>query len=186
MTPRVTFEPRVMGIDLAAEQSGVALPDESTTALKAKKVTGRARTLADDQARMHYVETSMDALLDKHKPHLVVMEDYAAHAKGGSAHRLAEIGGIVRLACWKANAPLVLVNLSHVKMYATGNGAATKSQMATSAQARAGLVFPTEDECDAWWMRAMGCDWLGHPIVTVPKAQRDVLTRVKAWPEVGS
>jgi hypothetical protein len=49
---------------------------------------------------------------------------------------------------------------------------------------RAGLVFPTEDECDAWWMRAMGWDWLGHPVVDLPKAQRAVLEKVKGWPEV--
>ncbi|MEU7891733.1 crossover junction endodeoxyribonuclease RuvC [Nonomuraea sp. NPDC049152] len=176
------IEPRVMGLDLAAEQSGVALPDDTTVAIKAKKVSG-TRTLADDQARMDHVEASFSHLLAVYRPNLLVVEDYAAHAKGAGLHRLAEIGGNIRLACWRADVPIALVNLTHVKIYATGNGAATKSQMATSAQGRAGLVFPTEDECDAWWMRAMGCDWLGQPIVKVPEAQRDVLQRVKGWPE---
>ncbi len=76
------------------------------------------------------------------------------------------------------------MNLTHVKQYATGDGGATKSQMATAALSRAGLTFPTEDECDAWWMRAMGWDWLGHPVVDLPKAQRAVLAKVKGWPEV--
>lgn len=31
-------------------------------------------------------------------------------------------------------------------------------------------------------MRSMGLDWLGHPLVELPKAQRDALAKV-AWPE---
>jgi Holliday junction resolvasome RuvABC endonuclease subunit len=173
-----------MGADLAAEQSGVALPDNTTMVIKAKKVTGRPRTLADDLARMDHVEATFAPLLPKHRPTLIVIEDYASGIKGNPVHRIAEIGGLVRLAGYRAGVPITLVNNTHVKIYATGNGGASKSQMATSAQARAGLVFPTEDECDAWWMRAMGCDWLGHPIVKVPQSQRDVLQRVKGWPEV--
>ncbi|GAA5046318.1 Holliday junction resolvasome RuvABC endonuclease subunit [Thermocatellispora tengchongensis] len=175
---------RVMGLDLAAEQSGVALPDNTTVAIRAPKVTKRARTLADDQVRMDHIDTTFRALLDDYQPTLLVVEDYAAGMKGNPVHRLAEIGGLIRLACWRASVPIALINPTHVKIYATGHGGATKSQMATSAQGRTGLVFPTEDECDAWWMRAMGCEWLGQPIVKVPQSQRDVLERVKGWPEV--
>lgn len=34
------------------------------------------------------------------------------------------------------------------------------------------------------WIRAMGCDWLGYPVVDLPKAQRAVLAKVKGWPAV--
>ncbi|WP_433426271.1 crossover junction endodeoxyribonuclease RuvC (plasmid) [Microtetraspora malaysiensis] len=176
--------PRIMGLDLAAEQSGVALPDDTTTAITAPKASGKVRTLADDLNRMDHVDKAFRALLAVHRPHLIVIEDYANGIKGNPIHRLAEIGGLIRLACYREGVPIALVNIMHVKMYATGNSGATKSQMATAALSRAGLVFPTEDECDGWWMRAMGCEWAGHPIVTVPKAQREVLQRVKGWPEV--
>ncbi|WP_440100067.1 crossover junction endodeoxyribonuclease RuvC [Streptosporangium sp. H16] len=176
--------PRVMGWDLAAEQSGVALPDGTTTVIKAKKVTGRPRTFDDDMRRLDLVDRRSAELVAAHPADLAVIEDYAAGIRGNPVHRLAECGGKVRLNCWRAGVPIALVNVMHVKEYATGNGAAKKSQMATAAQARAGLVFPTEDECDAWWIRAMGCDWLGHPVVDLPKAQRAVLAKVKDWPEM--
>lgn len=175
--------PRVMGLDLSAEQTGVALPDGATLVIKPRKVTGRTRTLTDDLERLYHVADTVRDLLGKHGPQLAVIEDYAANAKGQSLHRLAEIGGVVRLACYRAGVPIALVNIKHVKMYATGNGSATKSQMAVAALERAGCKFASDDECDAWWMRAMGMDWAGNPIVTVPKSQRDVLGRVKDWPE---
>lgn len=172
---------RVIGLDLAAEQSGVATPD-GTTIIKAPKPAGKTRTLADDLNRLDHIEAAITTLLDTHQPHLVVIEDYASGIRGNPVHRLAEVGGVVRLACRRAGARIALVNVMHLKIYATGSGKATKSQMATSAQARAGLVFPTEDECDAWWLRAMGLDALGHPLIDLPKVNRDALAKV-AWPQ---
>lgn len=173
--------PRVIGFDLAADASGVALPDE-THVIHAPKKTGKTRSLSDDLARLDHIATTADAILSAVAPHLVVIEDYAPGIKSAAAHRLAEISGAVRLACWRRQIPIALVNVMHLKIYATGSGKATKSQMATAALKRAGLEFATEDECDAWWLRAMGLDHLGHPLVELPKAQRDALAKV-AWPE---
>ncbi|MFB4275799.1 crossover junction endodeoxyribonuclease RuvC [Nonomuraea sp. MTCD27] len=173
--------PCVIGLDLAAEQSGVATP-EGTTIIKAPKAASKTRTLADDLNRLDHIEATITALLNTYQPHLIVIEDYASGIRGNPVHRLAEVGGVVRLACHRAGAQMALVNVMHLKIYATGSGKATKSQMATSAQGRAGLLFPTEDECDAWWLRAMGLDALGHAVVELPKAQRDALGKV-AWPE---
>lgn len=179
-----TTTPRVIGLDLAAEVSGVALPS-MTTVIKAPKKTGKTRTLADDLNRLSHIEREASGLLDAIDPHLVVIEDYAPGIRSAAAHRLAEISGAVRLACHRRQIPIALVNVMHLKIYATGTGGATKSQMATAALSRAGLEFPTEDECDAFWLRAMGMAALGHPIVDLPKAQRDALTKV-AWPQAAA
>ncbi|WP_424533687.1 crossover junction endodeoxyribonuclease RuvC [Sphaerisporangium viridialbum] len=177
--------PRVMGWDLAAEQSGVALPDGTTTVIKAKKVSGRKRTFADDMERLDLVDRRSDELIAVHRPTLAVIEDYAAGIRGNPVHRLAECGGAVRLNCWRAGAQVALVNLTHVKIYATGHGGATKSQMATAALSRAGLMFATEDECDAAWMRWLGLDLLGHPEFPLPEKNRSVLGKIKL-PDGGS
>ncbi|MER6171320.1 hypothetical protein [Streptosporangium sp. NPDC001681] len=170
--------PRVMGWDLAAEQSGVALPDGTTAVIKAKKVTGRKRTFADDMERLDHVAHRAAALLFLNEPYLAVIEDYAPGIRSAAAHRLAEISGAVRLACYRADVPVVLANVQYVKIYATGKGGATKSEMATSAQSRTGLVFPTEDECDAAWMRWLGLDLLGHPQFPLPAKNRSVLGKI--------
>jgi Holliday junction resolvasome RuvABC endonuclease subunit len=172
---------KVLGFDLAAERSGVALPDGTTLAITAPKVRGR-RTLADDLDRIDHIESRVQDVLVLHRPRLAVIEDYAAGLHSSAAHRLAEISGVVRLACYRAGIGVALVNPMHLKTYATGSSKATKSQMATAAQGRAGLVFPTEDECDAWWLRAMGLDHLGAPIVDLPKTHRAALDKV-TWPE---
>lgn len=174
--------PRVLGLDLAAECSGVALPDGSTAVITAPPGAS-PRTLADNLDRMDFVTGAVEEYLEECRPTLVVLEDYAPGAKGASAHRLAEIGGCVRLACYRAGAALVLVGTRQVKQYATGKGTAQKSDMRLALYKRAAVEVPTEDEVDAWWLRAMGADALGAPLVDMPAASRSVLDRI-AWPEV--
>lgn len=178
--------PRVIGLDLAAESTGVALPDGSTLTIKAPKARGKKRTLADDLARMDHAATQMAAVLG-HPADLAVIEDYAASIRSAAAHRLAEVGGIVRLACHRAGVPIALVNNMHLKIYATGTTKAEKRDMSMWAFKRAGVEFPNSDECDAWWLRAMGLDHLGHPVVDLPKVQRAALypkTKKDVWPEL--
>lgn len=180
------MKPRVIGLDLAAESTGVALPDGTTLTIRAPKARGKTRTLADDLARMDHAEVEMAAVL-KHTADLVVIEDYAAGIKSAAAHRLAEIGGIIRLACHRAGVPIALINNMHLKIYATGTTKAEKRDMSMWAYKRAGVEFPNSDECDAWWLRAMGLDHLGYPVVELPQAQRAALypkTKRDVWPEV--
>lgn len=174
--------PRVIGLDLAAEVTGVAGPG-GTLVIRAPKAAGKKRTLADDLARLDHIASQVAWILFRSTPDLIVIEDYAPGIRSAAAHRLAEVSGVVRLACHRAGAPIALVNPMHLKVYATGSSKATKSEMATSALKRAGLEFPTEDECDAWWLRAMGLDHLGCPPVDLPKAQRAALDKI-TWPEV--
>lgn len=174
--------PAVLGLDLAAELTGVAGPG-GTMVIRAPKAAGKKRTLADDLARLDHIASQIAWILLRARPDLAVIEDYAPGIRSAAAHRLAEVGGVVRHTCWRAGVPIALVNPMHLKVYATGSSKATKSEMATSALKRAGLEFPTEDECDAFWLRAMGLDQLGHPVVDLPKAQREALAKV-VWPQV--
>lgn len=175
MTP---VRPMVIGLDLAAEQSGLALPDGATETIVAPSVKGK-RALADDLARMDLIQAHVSDVLFRLKPDMLVLEDYAASLRSAAAHRLAEISGNIRLACWRNGATLALVNVKHLKIYATGSGDATKSQMATAALKRAGLEFATEDECDAAWLRWLGLDLLGVPPFPLPNSHRRILQDVK-------
>jgi Holliday junction resolvasome RuvABC endonuclease subunit len=174
--------PRVVGLDLAAEVTGVAFED-GTQVIRGPKPKGKKRTLDDDLTRLAHIENHIDLVRYQYEPQLVVVEDYAPGIRSAAAHRLAEVGGVVRLALWRAGVPIALVNPMHLKIYATGRSGATKSQMATAAQSRTGLVFPTEDECDAAWLRWMGLDALGHAEFALPVKHREALAKV-AWPEV--
>lgn len=171
--------PRVLGLDLAANSNGVALPDGTTLTIHAPKAAGKKRTLADDLDRLHRVAAAIEDILTRHKPDLVVIEDYAAGLRSAAAHRLAEISGVVRLACYRAGVPIALVNNQHLKIYAFGKATADKGDMRIAALKRAGIEFPNDDEADAWWLRALGLDHLGHPVVDMPQTNRAVLAKVR-------
>lgn len=175
--------PAVLGLDLAAECTGVALPNGRTTVIRAPKPAAKKRTLTDDLARMDHIATEIVKILADAPADLIVIEDYAPGIRSAAAHRLAEIGGVVRLACHRLGAPIALVNVMYLKAYATGSSKAEKRDMALAAYKRAGLEFATDDECDAWFLRAMGLDHLGHPPADLPETHRAALKRV-AWPEV--
>jgi len=176
--------PNVLGLDLAAELTGVAGPG-GTMLIRAPKAAGKKRALNDDLQRLDHIASQIEEILFRATPELAVIEDYAPGIRSAAAHRLAEVGGVVRLTCHRAGVPIALVNPMHLKAYATGSSKATKSEMATSALKRAGLEFPTEDECDAFWLRLMGLDALGHPLVDLPKTHRAALAKV-AWPEAAT
>lgn len=181
----LTVRPRVIGLDLAANRSGVALPSGSTITLTAPAPARRERrTYADDMARLDYLAEAVTDLIGAFPPDLVVLEDYAAKLRSAAAHRLAEISGAARLAFHRAGVPVALVGPTQVKQYATGHGMSSKDDMGTALADRAGLTLATHDEVDAWWLRAMGLDHLGHPPTILPPAQRAVLDRV-TWPIIG-
>lgn len=177
----VTTLPAVMGFDLSAESTGIALPDGRTFTIKAPKAAGKRRTLTDDLKRLNHIGAELGLVLAFQPADLVVIEDYAPGIRSSAAHRLAEVGGVVRLACHRASVPIALVNPTHLKIYATGNSRADKGDMRISALKRAGIEFPNDDECDAWWLRAMGLDHLDLPPVDLPKINRAALDKV-AWP----
>lgn len=173
----------VLGIDLSCRSTGIAHPDGMTSTIAPPEVKGRGRTLADNLARLSYIAGRIEQAIDAGAPDVVVIEDYAPGIRSAAAHRLAEVGGVVRLACYRARVPLALVNVTHLKKYATGGTRADKGEMRLAALKRAGVEFPNDDECDAWWLRAMALDHYGTPWVLVPAAHREVLARVD-WPEL--
>lgn len=175
--------PRVIGLDLSAESTGVALPNGRTFTIKGPKPAGKRRTLADDLKRLNHIGAEIEEALAYQPADLAVIEDYAPGIRSAGAHRLAEVGGVVRLACHRNGVRIALVNNTHLKIYATGKGNAEKRDMAVEALKRADMEFPNSDECDAWWLRAMGLDHFGHPLVALPQLHRATLAKV-TWPEV--
>jgi Holliday junction resolvasome RuvABC endonuclease subunit len=174
--------PRIIGLDLSAESTGVALPGDSTLTIAAPKKAGKGkRMVGDDLHRLNHIATAVEDILALHAVNLAVIEDYAPGIRSAAAHRLAEIGGVVRLACYRAGVPVALVNVMHLKQYATGSGKAEKRDMAIEAYKRFGLEFPNSDETDAFWLRAMGLDRYGHPLVPLPQTNRAALAK-PAWP----
>jgi hypothetical protein len=62
-----------------------------------------------------------------------------------------------------------------LKTYALGVGRGDKTAMVVAARERLGFTGLSHDQADAYWLRAMGLDLLGSPLVVLPKTHRRAL-----------
>lgn len=63
---------------------------------------------------------------------------------------LGEVGGIVRLAFFKAQVPFEIVPPSSLKKFVANNGAADKDEMSRAVEKYYGQVITQNDICDAY------------------------------------
>lgn len=78
--------------------------------------------------------------------------------------------------------PIAVVTASARAKYATGKGNAGKDTVLLEVARRYPHVPVTDNnQADALVLAAMGADWLGCPLVELPKTHREALDKV-AWP----
>lgn len=168
-------EPRVVGIDPSLTATGVAhWWGELHTYTPRKGLTGVAR-IRDIRAQLYTCTQSAD---------FVVIEGPAYSRQLGAGHH--EAAGlwwaIVDLVHTRGT-PYAVVPPTTLKRYATGKGNATKPDMRVAWLKRTGEDVRDDNAVDAAWLRAMGMNHLGCPVVEVPNTHRAALGKV-AWPEV--
>lgn len=166
---------RGAGLDLSLTCTGIAAPDGKTIAVRTRAKDGDRRLLAIDDEIAWLIAT---------RPNIVAIEDLPTHAYSSGITGM--VHGVARRALLRAGIPYVLIVPSVLKKYATGNGNASKTDMAIAALERAGIKFPKDpggDQCDAWWARAMVLDQYGSPVCKLPAAQRAMLKKVE-WPSL--
>jgi Holliday junction resolvasome RuvABC endonuclease subunit len=160
----------VIGLDLSITATGIAFRDGTTQTVKAS-ATGDHRLLAIRSA-CGLATAGCD---------LVAIEDLPTHAKAAGITGM--VHGAIRAALLEWGYPYALITPASVKKYATGKGNAGKPEMAVAAFKRAGIEFGDDNQCDAWWLRAMALDHYGHPLFELPKAQRGAIDAVN-WPSL--
>lgn len=162
--------PRVLGLDLSLTATGVCLPTGQTLLIKTRT--------KDGDRRLIHIEDSLHDIA-AHGADLAVIEDLPRHAM--SAGITGMVHGIARNALNRAGIPYAFIVPATLKAYATGKGNADKAPMMLAAYKRGGIEFTDDNECDAWWLRTAGLDWLGHPLFQMPQDQRARLAKAK-WP----
>lgn len=165
-----TATPSVVGLDLSITATGIAKRDGSTFTVKTNATGDRRLVVIRDNVGL--AAGGCD---------LVVIEDLPTHAK--SAGITGMVHGAVRASLIEWGIRYVLITPASVKKYATGKGNCGKPEMAVAAFKRAEVEFADDNQCDAWWLRAMALDHLGHALADMPKAHRDALAAVD-WPAV--
>ncbi len=113
--------------------------------------------------RLASIHDFIARLIKKEKPDFAALEAYAL-GKAYRAHQIGEVGGMARLLFWQRDVKFRLYDPSSVKMYATHDGTADKTNMRWTVQRRWKVDFdrfipPTtgknqdtvtaEDLCDA-------------------------------------
>ena len=170
--------PRVIGLDLSITATGICLPDGTTETIKTNAKDGdrRLQHIVDRVGTALSGDPWGDDTFD-----LAVMEEAPPGLKGPAIKAIHMVHGAVRLRLIEFGIPYVVINPTTLKAYATGSTSADKTAMAMAAYKRTGREFGDDNQCDAWWLRAAGLDWLSLPEFSLPAAHRDRLDKA-TWP----
>jgi len=168
----------VLGVDLSLTGTGLAGP-----------YTWDARRLNTselyDPDRMIYIRKRVmeSAVLAK----LVVLEDFSYGSKGRGVFQTGGLGWVVRVELAEHQIPYVLLPPNTLKGFATGKGNVDKYAMRRECERRLGIVPRNDDEADACWLRAAGCEAYGILAkdygIKMPGSHRRFLEKV-TWPEL--
>lgn len=89
------------------------------------------------------------------------------------------VQGAARLVLLDLGVPYGTLMPASLKKYATGRGTGDKVPMAIAALKRAGLEFPDDNQCDAFWLWVAANDHLGQPVFDLPQINRESLSKIK-------
>ena len=108
----------------------------------------------------------------------VWLEDYA-FSRAQHAHAKGELGFMIRDMLYP-QVPTVLAKPNTRAKFATGKGNANKSMVVSQASARTGMMFDSDDHCDAFllWCMAMEANGFEHPMGKLPKTHLEALKKV--------
>ena len=158
---------RVIGIDPSLTGTGLCVDGKHfTVTTKPEQPMGE---------RLALIYAAVGGCADGSRS-LAVMEDMPKHAQSAGLTAMAH--GVVRLALHQSGAHVLTVPPATLKKYATGRGAATKADMRMALYQRAGLDLRDDNQVDAWWLRALGHQMLGAPVVVLPKAHVAALDKL--------
>lgn len=149
----------VLGGDISLISTGLCLPTGQCVTIKTGPAKfGDQRFVTLRKGILYYCQRT--------KPTLAVIERASPHMQSEAANvAIHGAQAIVREVLAGLDIPIAVVSNKTLKRYATGRGEAEKQEMIHEAIHWGGDPGINDDEADAWWLRAMGWEWLGSPIV---------------------
>lgn len=161
--------PRVMAIDLAADKSGIAC-----SAADRLDVSTFRPGKCDGHRRENAIKAEMARCIGLYRPHIILLEAlYIPQQRhiGDGFLVLAFLHGVIRNFLYTEwTAPIVIINTSHLKIFATGKGSGVqKTDVVLGIERRYGHLVQVQDDnqADAFTMLAMARHEYGHPLSTV-------------------
>ncbi len=150
---------RILGIDPGSQATGFGLvdagPGHSRALLFGTVRPGRGLPLPD---RLHLIFRDLTAVITEHMPDVVAVETAFYHKSARSTLVLGHVRGVVLLARRIAGAPAHEYAPREIKLAVTGNGNASKEQVAFMVRGLLALKdTPPSDAADA--LAAALCHW---------------------------
>ncbi len=145
---------RVLGVDPGLLISGYGVIDERAQGSFAVIEAGFIKTTQKEDLteRLHAIHTNFNAIIERLRPSVVVLEALYSHYKHPTtAILMGHARGAIVLSAAQFHIPLVSYGATDIKKAISGNGRASKWQMQRSIKNRLGLrEIPTpEDVADA-------------------------------------
>ncbi len=166
----------VIGLDLSLTSSGVCDFAGNTSLVE---TTGKKdATLDQRHARLTRILTDIRLAAHPTPTDLVVIEAPSYASGGGSAWDRAGLWWLVVSFFKDSGNPVLIVPPKTAKKYATGNGDAPKESICKELYKRFGVDIDSNDEADAYMMRAVGLALLGRPLADMPAANRAALDKL--------
>lgn len=177
-TPQPRSRPyRVAGLDISLTGTGIATLGGTTRV----PTTGRRRdTITQRRDRMRHITTTV--LTEVGAVDLACVEGPSHHSVGGHVWDRGGLWWLIVDALCARDIPVAVIPPMCRAKYATGKGNARKAVVLDAARRRYGAICETDDEADALILRAMGLDWLGVPLTSVPDGHRVALAGCQ-WPD---
>lgn len=187
----VTRGPRVLAVDLALGKTGVAAWDPEGGAPAVWTFTVKSALAGHERERV--ILTELARAVRAYRPQLILIEDaYAPVTISKGWMNLMLCHGVVRHFL-RNQAPLHVVNNSHIKIYGTGRGDsgkgrgdAEKVEMIDSARERYGHLaeFADDNQADAFVLMALGLAAYGFPFPSAPEgwAFNRAIEAAAPWP----
>jgi hypothetical protein len=161
---------KVLGLDLSITGTGLAhtVEGEVCTHLIKTRPKDRDLRLAEIQRAVREYGQGADlALIEAPTP------------RSATSVISGMVQGVVRLELLDLGIPYGTLMPASLKKFATGKGTGDKVPMAIAALKRAGLEFPDDNQCDAFWLWVAANYEVGQPLYDLPALNRESLTKIK-------
>lgn len=166
---------RLIGLDLSLTSTGYSVGGS----------TGSITSKLTDAPRLREIRDSLLRVIQENDVSYAAIEGYAFSARNSQAHKIGELGGVVRLMLFENGIPYVEIPPTSRAKFATGRGNAAKSEVISAVSARTGLIWSgksADDECDAWLLEEMSLHAVGVGVYDWPASHLAALSNINWTP----
>lgn len=139
-----------------------------------------------DHDRVHVILSEVAAMV-RCEPALVLIEWLPAYdGKGDTSLRLAELHGVLKHWLWSKGVRYIDVRPPDLKIWATGNGNATKTAVKAAVIAAYGSLCHVADDnaADALALLGLGRAAYGAPLARVVNPRQTRAIKAVKWPDL--